>query len=294
MKTIILMTWKELLRKRVMLLTLLLTILFLAAFWFLAKTLGHEANSYSGFDPNGGQAIVQRFSIGSFTLMLGFFFGSFVIAFLSIFSSFSSVAGEAEQGVFQALLPRPVPRWHWYAGRWVGYVSLGAAYALLLFAAIVVITGLYAAVPRDAASLVKAYLLFASAVPLLVSVSMLGSCYFSALGNGVFMTMLYGGGWLGGMIEKVVSSLPLEEPVLRSLSTITGLLSLAMPVDGLQRKMLDALFHLKELQGLISLGDGPLGLFGGQIPSGLFVWYAVAYMAAALALGLRAFRRKDF
>ncbi|MFD2877807.1 hypothetical protein ACFTAO_20250 [Paenibacillus rhizoplanae] len=34
------MTWKEMLRKKVMLLTLLLTVVFLIAFWFVADTVG--------------------------------------------------------------------------------------------------------------------------------------------------------------------------------------------------------------------------------------------------------------
>ncbi|TBL80664.1 ABC transporter permease subunit [Paenibacillus thalictri] len=293
MMTIIGMTWRELLRKRVMLLTLLLTVVFLLAFWFVAQTLGERLKS-SARDMTSTSYLIDSFQTGSVTLTLGFFFGSFVIAFLSIFSSFSVVSGEAEQGVLQALLPRPLPRWRWYMGRWVGYVSLGVGYALLLFAAILVITKIHSSIPSDPVSLIKSFLLFAFSIPMLVSASMLGSCVFSALGNGVFMTMLYGAGWLGGMIEKVGTILHLEEKAIKPLLTIAGLMSLVMPSESVQHRMLAEMFALSEMQDIVNVNQG-LGPFSiGLIPSNTFLIYAGCYTAAALVIGLLVFRRKDF
>ncbi|MBB6672582.1 ABC transporter permease [Cohnella nanjingensis] len=287
------MTWREMLRKRVVLLTLLLTLAFLVAFWFIAQTIG-SAGSIAGLDPNGGEALMERFARGAFLLTLGYFFGAFVVAFLSIFSSFSAIAGEAEQGVLQAMLPRPVPRWQWYLGRWLGYVTMGVLYAFLLYVAILGITQWHASVPRDAVSLAEAFLLFAMPVPILAAVSMLGSGFLSALGNGVFMTMLYGAGWLGGMIEKLGGQMPLGAVVLAPLSKISGLIALVMPVDGLQGKMLAVLFDYGSLGSLMPVGANPMNQFAfGQVPSASFVVYAGIYGLAALGLGLWRFERKD-
>ncbi|WP_079914047.1 ABC transporter permease [Paenibacillus sp. 32352] len=291
MNAIIAMTWKELLRKRVMLLTLLMTIVFLLAFWFVAQTIG--ARLHDTQDKTSITYLIQSFTLGSITLTLGFFFGAFVIAFLSIFSSFAVISGEAEQGVLQALMPRPVPRWHWYMGRWIGYVTLGIGYAALLFVSILWITDYHSGVPSDLFALIKSFLLFASVVPILVSVSMLGSCIFSALGNGVFMTMLYGAGWLGGMIEKVGSIARLDNDAVKPLTTIAGLMSLAMPTESVQHRMLSEMFYLPELQGIAEL-DSALGPFGiGQVPSNSFLLYAACYTLAAIAAGLFMFNRKD-
>lgn len=294
MMTIIGMTWKELLRKRVLLLTFFMTLVFLLAFWFVADTLGERLGRGEPADPTSMSHLIEVYQIGAITLSLGFFFGAFVIAFLSIFSSFSTVAGEAEQGVLQAMLPRPLARWRWYMGRWIGYVSLGAGYAAFLFIAILLITKIHSSIPGDFVSLLKSFLLFASVVPMLVSVSMLGSCVFSAIGNGVFMTMLFGAGWLGGMIEKVTSTMQLENnTTLKPLHLIAGLMSLAMPADSIQQRMLAEMFSLAELQSLVRINNlGPLGL--GEIPSNAFLIYAACYTAAALAAGLLLFRRKDF
>lgn len=291
MITIVMMTWKEMLRKRVMTLSLVMTLVFLIAFWFVARAIGKELDI--GMDPDSISALLRRFQNGALTLSLGFFFGSFVIAFLSIFSSVAVVAGEAEQGVLQALLPRPLSRWRWYFGRWLGYVSLGVIYSALLFGFILLITQLNSTVPGDFITLMKSFALFAFVVPLLVSLAMLGSCFFSALGNGVFMVMLFGAGWLGGMIEKVTTIGYFSEDTFKPLETISGLMSIIMPVDSLQRRMLAEMFSLSEVQGLANLKSslGPFGL--NQIPSNSFLVYAACYTLFALLLGMFIFNRKD-
>lgn len=289
------MTWKEMLRKRVMMLTLLMTVIFLIAFWFVAGTIGGDQRFGNDSVLMNGSALIERFTNGAFILTLGFFFGSFVIAFLAIFSSFSAIAGEAEQGVMQAMLPRPIPRWKWYLGRWLGYVTLGVLYALILFVAILFITNAHAGIPRDAEVLAKSFLLFASVVPLLITLSMLGSGFFSALGNGVFMTMLYGAGWLGGMIDKMSSSLSLESDALRMLNNMTGTISMLMPVDGLQRKMTAVLFSMGDLDGMVQLSGGAFSLLNNlnSFPSNSFVVYAVIYTVVLFTIGLLRFQRKD-
>jgi ABC-type transport system involved in multi-copper enzyme maturation permease subunit len=293
MITIIAMTWKEMLRKRVMLLTLMMTGIFLLAFWFVAQTIGVDSRTPAGGGEPSVSYLIERFKLGAIIIALGFFFGSFVTAFLSIFSSFSSIAGEAEQGVLLALLPRPLARWRWYMGRWIGYVTLGVGYSLLLFVSILLIARFHAAIPLDLLLLMKAFLLFAWMVPLLVSVSMLGSCIFSALGNGVFMTMLFGAGWLGGMIEKVAGSLMARDASLQPLKTIAGLMSLVMPADAVQQRMLSEMFSLSAIRDLMNINQslGPFGL--GQEPTNAFLIYTACYTLVALGLGLWMFQRKD-
>lgn len=293
MRIIIRMTWKELLRKKVLLLTLLLTAVFLLAFWFVAGTIG--GNEFiEGGDINSYYYLVARFTNGAFILMLGFFFGAFVLAFLAIFSSFSVISGEAEQGIMQAILPRPLPRWKWYLGRWLGYVSLGVLYAALLFISILLITEAHAAIPQEPAALIRAFLLFASVVPLLISLSMLGSGVFSALGNGVFMTMLYGAGWLGGMIDKLSGALQLEADGLNTLHNLTGIISLIMPADGLQRRMTAELFGLGEISGMVDFSSGGYNMLNpGSAPSNAFIVYAVFFTLFTLVVGLLRFQRKD-
>ncbi|WP_458119874.1 ABC transporter permease [Paenibacillus sp. Z6-24] len=291
MTAVIGMTWKELLRKKVLLMTVLMTVLFLIVFWFIARTIG--ASEMMNSSPSA--QLVEQFAQGAALLTLGFFFGSFILAFLVIFSSFSAISGEAETGIMQSMLTRPIPRWKWYLGRWLGYALFGILYALILYISIVVIADIHANVPKDIWVHIQSYLLFALTVPVLVTLSLLGSTSFSAIGNGVFMTMLYGAGWLGGMVEKVTSSMQMDPEVLKTLYNITGLISLIMPVDAIQRKMLALLLGLQDLAGMLDMSGSITAGFGlGQIPSASFVVYAVIYTLILLAWGTRRFYKKDF
>lgn len=294
MMLIMQMTWKEMIRKRVMVLAMILTILFLVAYWFIADAVA-GSESFGLFSE--GNSLITNYTTGVLMMMIGFFFAGFVIALLSIFSSFSSIAGEAEQGVMQALLTRPISRTQFYIGRWLGFVTLLCCYTLILYTAIMVITDIHAAIPKDFMVHVKALLLLALIIVLLVSLTMLGSTKFSSLGNGVFITMLFGAGWLGGMLEKVQKIGIFEafgaEEIGNTLSNISGLMSIIMPVDALQRKMMHGLIGLDELGSVVNVSKMISGFFIGDVPSGTFVIYAMLYAAIAFIWGVLRFRKKD-
>jgi len=295
MSSIITMTWKEMLRKRVVLMTLAMTIVFLVAYWFVARTIGTEFEFENrNLNPGSMESMLGQYMQGAIILIVGFFFSTFVVAFLAIFSSVSVIAGEAEQGVMQAMMPRPLTRTHFFIGRWIGYASMGIAYTFLLYIAVLGVTEFHSSVPGNWLTLAKAFLLFASVVPLLVAIAMLGSCYMPAMGNGVFMTMLFGAGWLGGMLSKM-SGMGLFGQSEKTLQTIAGLLDMAMPADALQRRMLAEMFSLTDMQPFIDLAKpeslGPFAI--ASVPSNAFLLYAAGYLLIVLLLGVRAFRKKD-
>ncbi len=64
MRIIMGMTWKELLRKRVMVLTLIMTAVFLIGFWFIAGTIGQ--NTSHGSSISSGEELLIRFANGVF------------------------------------------------------------------------------------------------------------------------------------------------------------------------------------------------------------------------------------
>ena len=287
-------TWKEMLRKRVTLMCTIMTALFWVAYWFIVRALMHDAASYT--DPDTIEGMIARFSHGGIGLGFGFLFATFAVAFLAIFSAVSSISGEAESGVIQSVLARPLRRSHYYAGRWLGFVSFGVCYAMILFASILAITYAHGGIVPEPAAIARGALLFAAVVPLLVSVTMLGSCFLSPLGNGIGATLLFSIGWLGGMIERVVSTENdlMQNEALRTLQTITGIISMAMPADGLQQRMMAELFSVREIAGLVDVTEslGPFSL--AKIPSNAFLGYAVVYTVALMLLGMLALRRKDF
>lgn len=286
------LTWKELIRKRVTLMTAIMTILFWVAYWFVADAIAGEQLVQS---LESSDDLISKITSSGMVLTLGFFFGAFAVAFLAIFSSVAAVTGEAEQGVLQSVLARPIHRWKWYMGKWLGFVTYGAFYALLLFVSIVAICWIETGILFNLLVLLKSYALFASVVPLLVSLTMLGSCFLSPLGNGIGMTMLFGMGWLGSTIGRLMSiNERIQSEGMKTLETITGLIKMVMPADALQQRMLSELFSISELQGLININRG-LEVFSlGSTPTDSFLVYCAIYTAALLAAGLSIMKRKDF
>lgn len=291
MKAVWALTWTEMIRKRVTFMTLAMTALFGIAFWFISDAIIGDPDYR---EQDSLQSLLHQYTDGAMLLALGFFFGAFAVAFLAIFSSISAVTGEAEHGVLQSVLARPLPRWRWYLGRWLGFTVFGLLYAGLLYALIVLIVAYRTGISLDGLTIFKSYLLFGSVVPLLVTVTMLGSIWLSPLGNGIGMTMLFAMSWLGGMIEKLLGSELLRNEAMRPLQTISGLISLAMPADALQQRMLAELLSLSDFQQLTNLNNhlGPFAL--ASIPSNSFLIYAAAYTLVLMAAGIWAIRKRDF
>lgn len=286
------LTWKELLRKRVTLMTIIMSVIFWIAFWFISGAI--SGNQTEFVDESSIYALIDRFQQAAIILSLGFFFGAFAVAFLAIFSSVAAVSGEAEHGVLQSVLARPLPRWKWFLGRWFGFTAFGIAYSLLMFISIIFITWMETGLLLEFNILFKSFLLFTSVVPMLVSLTMLGSCWLSPLGNGIGMTMLFGMGWLGSMINRVMGTRLIQEDGMETLETITGIITLIMPADSLQQRMLAELFSVSNFAGTFDLG----GVFAivslTSPPSNLYLGYAAIYTFISIIAGLWVMKHKDF
>lgn len=289
MNAVLRLTWKELIRKRVTLMTMIMTVLFWIAFWYIARSIAFVP-SEQNLLVTDLYILTRKLSQGATILSLGFFFAGFALSFLSIFSSVAAVTGEAEHGILQSVLARPLPRYKWMIGRWGGFTLFGLSYACILFATILFITWFHTGLTIEFITGIKCFLLFVSVVPLLVTLSMLGSCWLSPLGNGIGMTLLYGMGWLGGMIEKVNQYSFIGNETKESLSLITGLITLIMPADALNQRMLSELMPVSNRDVMSLLG----GSFGVTVPSNAFLIYAACYIIVTFALAIVVIKKKDF
>jgi len=105
---------------------------------------------------------------------------------------------------------------------------------------------------------------------------------FSTLTNGVVALGLHGIAFIGGWIEQTAALTHSPRALYVGIAA-----SLIMPSESLWRR---AAF---ELQGPVigGFGRGPFSI--GSVPSGGMVVYAGLYLAAALALAIRRFSRRD-
>jgi ABC-type transport system involved in multi-copper enzyme maturation permease subunit len=283
MLTIAFMTWKELLRKRVLLITLLLTAALLGLFGYVSHLAVADFS-------NTPTSLVQRFMTSTLLLVFGMFVSSFVAVFFVAFSTMGTIAAELENGLLLAVLARPLPRWRIYMGKWIGFAVAALLYCLLLYGGM---TGLLAIVleywlPWDV--VIKGYLLFGSMSLVIVSVSMLGSTYMSTIGNGVATALLFCMGLFGGMLDRFAALSGVVVNVA-AIEKFTLLISLIMPADSLLRRMSYELIGGSSVTFVSEAFLGPFGV--GNAPSNAYLLYCAFYVAVLLLWGCVHFTRKD-
>ncbi|HUZ76090.1 MAG TPA: hypothetical protein VMV93_00760 [Chloroflexota bacterium] len=160
--------------------------------------------------------------------LLAFFVASFMIAVLAVFIPGASSRSDADSGLLQGLLARPVRRIELLAGKWLGSAVLLLLYVVLLSIAIAGVVWL-------ASGYLPAQLLGASALLLLeglvmLTLRLLFGAFLGSLPSGILPLMLYGLAWMGGLVETVGQQLNVS-----SLVTAGIVSSLLVPTDILWR-----------------------------------------------------------
>jgi ABC-type transport system involved in multi-copper enzyme maturation permease subunit len=282
-RTWIAYTGKELTRKRVIVVTLILSLCYLAlfavAFLQLAAHLGHTDDPLNR----------SIFALGN--VLLGLYSAQLVVAFFVLFSTMGTISGEIDSGLLLTVLSRPIPRWRIFAGKWAGFAVWSLLYTAVLFWGIVAVVGLKLHLPVDAAALWRAFGLYELIPLLLVSLSLLASSYLPMLGTGILTALVYGLGWFGGLLERFYN-LP-GIPPHAGIEKFGLVTSLIMPADAIYRRATYELIGLQDLPlaGQISRSLGPFGV--SDVPSGAFIVYTVIYMGALLVWGAVHFSRRD-
>ena len=120
---------RESLRKRVFVVVALLTVAFLALYGLGVWRVSKETDF--GFS-NGveGEVVAAATLLG-----LAMFAILFLGAILAVFLTFSAVRGDAERGLLQPLLVRPLPRATLLLGRFVAAAGVCLIYVIFVFLA---------------------------------------------------------------------------------------------------------------------------------------------------------------
>ncbi|MDR3542061.1 MAG: ABC transporter permease subunit [Desulfosporosinus sp.] len=274
MLTIARLTLKEMIRRRILHVTLLLTVLFLS----LYGTGVHYAfeNMYNAGSPLRAMIIPEFLS-------LGLFFGSFLISFLAIMSSVGAISSDIENGTVFAIVPRPIRRSEIVLGKFLGYAVVLMTFAVIYYCAVLLIlqstTGLH--VPLQLGTI----FLYAVQPLVLLAVTLYGTTFLPTLANGIAVFMLYMLGVLGGMIEQI--GFMLKNQTLIQMGIIA---SLIMPADSIYRKIVSKVLSAPG----VNLSTYLLGPFGsGSEPSFYMLIYAGLYVTLFLALAVRTFSKRD-
>ncbi|MFN2489365.1 MAG: ABC transporter permease [Actinomycetota bacterium] len=274
-------TLRESLRRRVFIVIPIATVAFLGLY-----ALGtHQAfRSIEGTAQTGFGLVDAQALAGATLVGLSMFVTLFLGAALGIFLTFSTVRGDAEQGLLQPLVVRPVARPGLLAGRFLGASVLCVVYVWLLYAGSVIITGTIGGWWPD--PVIVPALDLAAGVMIMTALSLLGSIYLSALTNGIVMFTVYGAGLMSGLLGQLGDVL--SSPTLETTGQIA---SWVLPFEALYQAGLNSLTSSATGLTRVIVQLGPLG--GAQAGGPWLGAWALAYLALVGAAALAGFVRRD-
>ena len=274
-RTIAWLTFHEAWRRRMVLLALILSVVFL-----LLYALGFYLIRLDLESENTPMLIKNQ--MGPFLLLAGLYVVHFLAIMLAIFASVDTISGEIATHTIHAIVIKPLRRWQIVLGKWLGYTAMLSVYILLLSGGIICITyAISGYVPPNSA---QAMLLLVLEAIVLLSLSLLGGTRLSTLPNGVVLFMIYGLAFIGTWVEQIGSVLESEAAVRIGIVT-----SLIMPVESVWRRAAYLMQPpmLNGTSGFIS----PFSAF--SVPSPAMVVYAGVYAGVMLLLAMRSFSRRD-
>jgi Cu-processing system permease protein len=272
-------TLRESLRRRVFVVVAVLTAAFLTLFGLGTWQLYREVDSFNNFAGVEPEVIVGATVVG-----LAMFGTLFLGTVLAVFLTLGAVRGDADRGLLQPLLVRPVSRRTLLLGRFTAAAGVSGAYVAAVFLAAAVITwALGGWWPDHVLGPVLALVL---AMAILSVVSLGGSVFLSSTANGIAVFMVFGAGLVAGLLGQIGEALGSG-----TLDTVAKVSSWLLPFEGLYQAGLSAL--TSDTVGFTRLAID-LGPFGGAEPAGPLLWlWAVAYLVLVGVVALRGFARRD-
>jgi Cu-processing system permease protein len=271
---------RESLRRRVFVVVVVLTLAFGGLYTWGASELFKDVSGFGGNE----FGLDPRTLAGATLLGLAMFGTLFLGAVLAVFLTLAAVRGDAETGLLQPLIVRPLGRNHYLAGRFLAAAAVSFAYVGIVYASAVVITGLVGDWwPQQP---VGAGLRLMLAVVVVAALSLLGSIFLTATANGIGVLMVFGAGLLAGLLGSIGDALNSH-----TLQSIASTASWVLPFEALYRDALRLLVqNIPGVTGAIV----QLGPLGGSHDAGplLLPWVAVYLVLIALA-GAFAFSRRD-
>ena len=271
---------QEAVRRRVFVVVALLTVVYLVLYglgtWQAFEEVSANEQSIRGFEAS----VV----VGATLLGLNMFGTLFLGTILAIFLTLGAVRGDAERGLLQPLLVRPVSRHTLLVARFASAALVCGAYVIVVFLIAAAITWKFSGWWPDR-TLAPA-LGLAGAVAILCALSLAGSVFLSSTANGIAVFMIFGAGLVAGLLGQIGEAIGSS-----TLSDVATTSSWILPFEALYQSALGAL--TVDTVGVTRFAID-LGPFGGAEDFGPLLWpWALCYLGLIGALALRAFARRD-
>lgn len=275
--TIAQLTFREAIRRRIVLAALLLGIAFLViyslGFHFIKLDMMNE-----GIGSNLPTTAVSNQAYNFLSLA-----GMYVVNFLSIaiaaLITADSLAGEIQSGTIQAIVTKPIRRSEVVIGKWFGHAFLLLLYLLLMACGVVLCVWLISGylIPNWYKGVALLY--FNSLI--IMTLTLAFSSRLSTLATGGAVFGAFGLAFIGGWVERIGT-------VFRNQTAIDlGIFSsLLLPSEAIWGRAAREM-----ISPLISLLDTPFTI--GSVPSPMMLVYAGLYLLVCLGLAIRTFTQRD-
>jgi Cu-processing system permease protein len=269
---------RESLRRRVFAVVLVLTALFVALFALACVEV------FANLD-FAGEGTLDARGLATVTLLgLGMFATLFLGTVLAVFLTLGAVRGDAERGLLQPVVVRPVGRRSFLLARFLAAAAVCVGYVVVLFALCLIIVKLTGHRWPDRA--LGPFLALAGGVVVMTMLSLLGSVFLSTTANGIAVFMAFGAGLVGGLLQTIADAL-----ASGTLSTIARIVSLLLPFEALyQGGLHDLAANATGVAGAVI----QLGPFGASRAAGAGTWLiTLGWLVVAAIVAERGFDRRD-
>ncbi len=278
--TIARLTVVELLRRRLFLVLIGLTILVVAF-----TSWGFGQITTVGGRPLGR---VEQIAIVSQLLILVGFMFSFTLAFSAVFAGAPSLSGDVESGTALAILARPISRAEFVIGKWLGVVITILVYAVPTTALqLFMVDRVAQYVPPHPLEFV-AFLMLEGMVTLTLALAL--STRLAGMVGGVVALIFWGVGWIGGIVGGVGQVLDNDTAI--RVGTATRLL---LPTDGMWRGAVWSLEPASVIAGVRAAGAGAAAnpFFAAEPPEPVYLAWTLGWIALGLAIAIWSFSRRE-
>ena len=278
--TIARLTVLELLRRRLFIVLLGLTLLVIA---FTSWGFGQITSS-----ANPPMSRVQQVAVVSQLLILVGFMFSFTLAFSAVFAGAPALSGDVESGTALAILARPISRAEFVIGKWLGVVITILVYSLPTTALqIFMVDRVVQYVPPHPLE----FLIFLSLEAVVVlTLGLALSTRFAGMVGGVVALIFWGLGWIGGIVGGV--GLVLNNDTAKHVGTVTRLI---LPTDGMWRGGVWALEPASIIATARGAGAAAAAnpFFAADPPEPLYLAWTVAWVVVVLGIAMWLFDRRE-
>jgi ABC-type transport system involved in multi-copper enzyme maturation permease subunit len=281
MTAIVLYGLRESLRRKMFAVVLLLTVGFLALYAWGTQAAFRDTRSFVG---PGQEQLDPDVLAGAIVQGLAMFATLFLGAILSVFLTLNVVRGDAEAGLLQPLVVRPVGRAQLLLARFAGAAGVAALYVLAVYGATVAITNWAGGWTPD--RIVSPGIELAAAVVVVSAIALAGSVFLAPIANGIGTLMVFGAGLTAGLLGEIGHAIHSQR-----LQHIAKLAWWVFPFDALYE---DSLHRLTADTTGFAEFVLTLGPFGGSHQAGtpLLAWSG-AFLVLVGAAALAAFSVRD-